>query len=190
MTTADTDTTDAAPVPSPVEPDASRRRRSSRLRVVVALALVLGAIGFLVTKGLGDATVYFKTADEAVRDRGELGDRRFRIEGLVEEGVTQDGDVVRFSIISAGVRVPVSHRGDPPELFRPGIPVVLEGRWEDEVYASDRIMVKHTSEYREKNPDRVDDYVGDDQSGSEAGGAGAGTSAGGSGGDGGGGSGR
>lgn len=150
------------PPPAEARPDRPRRSRPGRLRVAVALALVLGAVGFLVSKGLGDATVYFKTADEAVRDRGELGERRFRVEGLVEDGVAQDGDAVRFSIISAGVRVPIRHRGDPPELFRPGIPVVLEGRWDGDVYASDRIMVKHTSEYREKNPDRVDDYVGND----------------------------
>lgn len=145
-------------------PPASRRGRQP-LRVAVAVIVVLGAIGFLVSKGLGDATVYFKTADEAVRDRDELGDRRFRIEGLVQEGVRQDADTVRFTIISAGVQVPISHRGDPPELFRPGIPVVLEGRWDGEVYASDRIMVKHTSEYREKNPERVDDYVGNEAGG-------------------------
>jgi cytochrome c-type biogenesis protein CcmE len=70
------------------------------------------------------------------------------------------GDNVEFEIISAGEVVPVVHQGDPPELFKPGIPVVLEGRWDGDVYASDRIMVKHTTEYREQNPDRVDDYVG------------------------------
>ena len=42
--------------------------------------------------------------------------------------------------------------------FRPGIPVVLEGHWQGAAFASDRIMVKHTSEYREQNPDRVKDY--------------------------------
>lgn len=134
---------------------------SSRLRIVAVVVIVLGAIAFLVLKGLGDATVYFKTADEAVAEKEALGDRRFRIEGaVVTDSVHQAGDVVEFEIISAGVTVPVKHRGDPPELFRPGIPVVLEGNWEGDVYSSDRIMVKHTSEYREQNPDRVDQYVG------------------------------
>lgn len=134
---------------------------SSKLRIVVVVVIVLAAIGFLVFKGLGDATVYFKTADEAVAEKESLGDRRFRVEGaVVTDSVRQAGDVVEFQIISAGVTVPVVHRGDPPELFRPGIPVVLEGNWDGDVYASDRIMVKHTSEYREQNPDRVDQYVG------------------------------
>ncbi len=136
---------------------------SSRLRIAAVVLLVVGAIAFLVLKGLGDATVYFKTADEAVAEKDELGSRRFRVEGAVVDGsVRQVGNDVRFEIISAGEVVPVVHRGDPPELFEPGIPVVLEGRWQGDVYASDRIMVKHTSEYREQNPERVDDYVGKD----------------------------
>ena len=134
---------------------------SSKLRIVAVIAIVLGAIAFLVFKGLGDATVYFKTADEAVAQKSSLGDKRFRVEGAVVTGsVHQTGDAVRFEIISAGETVPVVHRGDPPELFKDGIPVVLEGHWDGDVYASDRIMVKHTSEYREQNPDRVDEYVG------------------------------
>ena len=134
---------------------------ATRWRIAAVVVVVAGAIAFLVFKGLGDATVYFKTADEAVAQKAELGDRRFRVEGaVVTDSVTQVGDVVRFTIINAGETVPVVHHGDPPELFKPGIPVVLEGHWNGDVYDSDRIMVKHTSEYREQNPDRVDEYVG------------------------------
>ncbi|HVF31777.1 MAG TPA: cytochrome c maturation protein CcmE [Acidimicrobiales bacterium] len=137
---------------------------ATKLRILVVVVIVLGAIAFVVFKGLDDAAVYFRTADEAVAEKDELGDQRFRIEGaVVTDSVEQAGDVVEFEIISAGVTVPVVHRGDPPELFKPGIPVVLEGRWEGDVYASDRIMVKHTSEYREQNPERVDTYVGKGQ---------------------------
>lgn len=123
----------------------------SPIRAIVVIAVVLGSISFLVAKGLGDATVYFKTADEAVADKAELAGRRFRVEGLVTEPVEQAGNLVRFSIQSAGVCVPVRHRGSPPELFKPGIPVVLEGQWQGDVYESDNILVKHTSEYREEN---------------------------------------
>lgn len=134
---------------------------ATRWRIAAVVAIVVAAIAFLVFKGLGDATVYFKTADEAVAEKDELGDRRFRVEGaVVTDSVRQTDDGVRFEIISAGEVVPVLHRGDPPELFKPGIPVVLEGNWDGDVYASDRIMVKHSSEYREENPDRVDEYVG------------------------------
>jgi len=130
--------------------------------VTVAIVIVVAAIGFLVLKGLGDATVYFLTASEASDQKAELGTRRFRVEGLVTDTVRPVAGAVEFEIISAGVRVQVAHKGDPPELFKAGIPVVLEGRWSDDGsrYQSDRILVKHTNEYREQNPERTDDFVG------------------------------
>jgi cytochrome c-type biogenesis protein CcmE len=135
----------------------------SRRRLWLVAAVVLAALGFLVFKGLGNATVYFKTADEAVAQRQGLGTRRFRLEGtVVPSSVHQTGNDVSFSVENRAVTVAVQHQGDPPELFRPGIPVVLEGHWQQgaAVFLSDRILVKHTSDYRTKNPSRVKDYSG------------------------------
>jgi cytochrome c-type biogenesis protein CcmE len=160
-------TTTAGPATAPAPRVRPAKPAATRWRIAVVIAIVLGAIAFLVFKGLGDATVYFKTADEAVAQKDDLGDRRFRVEGaVVTDSVQQVGDTVEFSIINAGETIRVVHHGDPPELFKPGIPVVLEGHWDGDVYASDRIMVKHTSEYREQNPDRVDEYVGKTKDGS------------------------
>jgi cytochrome c-type biogenesis protein CcmE len=129
---------------------------ATRGRLWVAGVVVLGALGFLVVQGLGNATLYFRTADEAVAQRAELGDRRFRIEGDVVDGsVQQVGNDVSFVLTSKSVEVAVRHKGDPPELFRPGIPVVLEGRFQGDYFASDRIMVRHSETYVAENPDRV-----------------------------------
>jgi cytochrome c-type biogenesis protein CcmE len=129
---------------------------STRGRLWIAGVVVLGALGFLVYQGLGNATLYFRTADEAVAQRAQLGDRRFRIEGDVVDGsVHQVGDDVSFVLTKNDVEVPVRHKGDPPELFRPGIPVVLEGRFQGDTFASDRIMVKHSETYVAKNPERL-----------------------------------
>ena len=128
----------------------------TRRRMWLAGVVVLAALGFLVFQGLGNATLYFRTADEAVAQRSQLGDRRFRIEGDVVDGsVRQEGNDVSFTLTSKSVEVPVRHRGDPPELFRPGIPVVLEGRFQGDHFTSDRILVKHSETYVAENPDRV-----------------------------------
>lgn len=130
--------------------------RDSRRRLWLAGAVVVAALGFLVFQGLGNATLYFRTADEAVAQRSQLGDRRFRIEGDVVDGsVHQVGNDVSFTLVSKNVEVPVQHKGDPPELFRPGIPVVLEGNFQGNVFSSDRILVKHSETYVAQNPDRV-----------------------------------
>lgn len=128
----------------------------TRRRLWLAGVVVLAALGFLVFQGLGNATLYFRTADEAVAQRQQLGDRRFRIEGDVVEGsVRQVGNDVSFTLVKNSVEVPVQHKGDPPELFRPGIPVVLEGRFQGDHFSSDRILVKHSETYVAENPDRV-----------------------------------
>jgi cytochrome c-type biogenesis protein CcmE len=129
---------------------------ATRRRLWLAGIVVIGALGFLVLQGLGNATLYFRTADEAVAQKAQLGDRRFRIEGDVVDGsVRQDGNDVSFVLTSKSVEVPVLHKGDPPELFRPGIPVVLEGHFQGDHFASDRMLVKHSETYVADNPDRV-----------------------------------
>ncbi|MEY2469932.1 MAG: cytochrome c-type biosis protein CcmE [Actinomycetota bacterium] len=131
-----------------------------RYRGLILLAAAVIVAGVLLWQGLANATVYFKTVDEAVAQRAELGDRRFRLEGLVKPGsVREVGKGVDFVVAGNRREVSVHHVGDPPELFRPNVPVVLEGHFEDDIYESDRILVKHTEDYREDHEDRVKDYV-------------------------------
>jgi cytochrome c-type biogenesis protein CcmE len=80
------------------------------------------------------------------------------VQGTVQDPVTKAGDEVDFTIAFNGVTVAVHHNGgDPPELFKAGIPVVLEGHWDqsDAFFDSDTILIKHTAEYKEQNPSRV-----------------------------------
>ena len=134
-------------------------RTQGRRRLIIVGLVVLAALGFLVVRGLGNATLYFRTADEAVVQKQQLGERRFRIEGTVVAGtVRETTGGTAFNIESKGVVVPVNHQGAPPELFKPGIPVVLEGHWQGSTYDSDLIMVKHSEQYRAKHPARVQSY--------------------------------
>ncbi|MGH9078038.1 MAG: cytochrome c maturation protein CcmE [Acidimicrobiales bacterium] len=132
-----------------------RARLGSRRRQWVAGLVIAGALAFLVTRGLTNATEYFKTTTQAVQEKARLGTRPFRIEGTVAAGVTESGDTVRFSIFGGGTTVAVVSTGSPPQLFKPGIPVVLDGHWSGSVYASNLIMVKHTASYVEAHPDRL-----------------------------------
>ena len=135
-----------------------RPRSGNAGRLWVAGAIIVAALGFLVFRGLDNATLYFRTADEAVAKRDELGSRRFRIEGTVVQGsVRERDDGLDFRIESKGTIVDVVHRGNQPGLFKPGIPVVLEGRFAagSQTFDSDRILVKHSESYVAKNPERV-----------------------------------
>ena len=138
--------------------------RGRRVAILGTLGVLVVALVFMAYQGLNNATVFFRNVDEAVEQRDELGDKRFRLQGSVVDGsLESDGTSVRFAVEYGGVRADVVHLGDPPELFQPDIPVVLEGAWSDEGdwFASDRILVKHTEDYEADNPDRTDDYVGE-----------------------------
>lgn len=131
----------------------SRRRQWFVVGVVALLA-----IAFFVIQALGNATLYFRTADEAIAQRDSLGEKRFRIEGIVKkDSVRQSGSFTDFAIESKGTTVEVQNAGQPVGIFREEIPVVLEGRFRENsnVFESDRLLVKHTSDYVAENPDRV-----------------------------------
>lgn len=137
------------------QPLSRRRLLGSRRRQIVAGVVIVAAVVFLAVQGLSNATIYFKTADQAVAAKPSLGTKVFRLEGTVDNDVTRVGQTVRFDLTANGVTVPVVDTGSPGQLFKPGIPVVLEGHWQGAVYASDQIMVKHTASYTEAHPDRV-----------------------------------
>jgi cytochrome c-type biogenesis protein CcmE len=145
----------ARPLVPPAPALRSRARLGSRRRQIVAALVIAGALAFLLLQGLTNATVYFKTADQAVADRAALGTKPFRIEGTVEPDVRQVGTATNFSIVANGVTVAVTDSKEPPQLFKPGIPVVLEGHWSGTVFSSDLIMVKHTASYAAAHPDRL-----------------------------------
>lgn len=112
--------------------------------------------GFVLWQGLSNATLYFYNADEAVEQKAELADDRFRLQGTVTPGsLVEQPTGVEFDVQFNGATVAVVHTGAPPELFREGMPVVLEGQWEGDVYSSDVILVKHDEVYEEENDDRL-----------------------------------
>ncbi len=150
--------TDAGPDLDLTPRSTTPRRRGRGLVVTLALVAVVVALVVIAIQALGSASMFFLNADEAVAQREDLGTDRFRLQGSVVAGsVDETVDGVDFEVVYNDVVVDVVHRGDPPELFQPDIPVVLEGHWDGEVYASDRILVKHTSEYESENRDRLDD---------------------------------
>lgn len=151
---------DAGPDDLDLTPRQAPERPARRWPAVAAVAVIVAAIGFVLVRGLGDATLYFYNADEAVEMRDELGDRRFRLQGtVVPESVEPTATGVDFTVVFHDVEVDVRHTGEPPDLFQEDIPVVVEGSWADggdgPVVESDAIVVKHTEVYEEDNTDRL-----------------------------------
>lgn len=152
---------DLSPRTSAATAGPARTRRQRPIGVYLVLVAIVLGLGFVVLQALGGATLYFRNVDEAVAQRESLGDRRFRLQGLVRDDVGTDGDDVVFTVTFDGVDLPVRHTGgDPSDLFGPGQSVVLEGRFaggEAPLFLSDQLFVKHSEEYEAENTDRIAD---------------------------------
>lgn len=143
-------------------PDGGRPRRSRSRAWIGGLVIVglLGAIGYVLVRQLDGASLYYYNVDEAVAQRAEIGDRRIRLQGTVVDRPDQvDDERVSFTLAFGGETVDVRYSGKepPPRLFGAGVPSVVEGHFTPEgQFMSDRIVIKHTADYEEKNPDRVE----------------------------------
>lgn len=124
---------------------------------VVGAIVVLG--GFLLGN-LNDSMVYYLTPGEAISKHADFPDgKRFRLGGFVEKGTLVRTDSgLRFTVSGGGGKVDVAFTGSPAQLFRPGIGVVVEGAWRDDVFEADTMIIKHDSDYRP--PDSSTDPTG------------------------------
>ncbi len=145
--------------PRPAPSTAAKRRH--RIGAPLLLALVLIALGVVLFEGLSNATVFFCNANE-VGVRSECGvGKRFRLQGTVDDSSVQTSGVgpaqdMTFTVTYLGRTIPVTYHGEPGGIFKAGLPVVVEGRMgTDGTFAGDRILVKHTEQYRQQHPDRV-----------------------------------
>lgn len=137
-------------------PSSSRTKKRWIPMLVVAGALLLGVV--VVTKFLTSAIDYYCNVDEVGTRSGCDSDRRMRVQGVVEQGsvVRADGGT-RFVMEYNGKTLPVRYEGDPGGVFQECIPVVAHGRVSNGVLESDRIEVKHSNQYVEKNKTRLDE---------------------------------
>ncbi len=119
-----------------------------RAFLIPAIGILVVIFGFLTFGALGDNLVYFRTPTELAGGQ-EDGTGRLRLGGQVEPGtVVQEETTVTFQVGDGVTAIPVIHTGSPAQLFREGIGVVVEGRWDGRVFRSDTMLIKHDEQYR------------------------------------------
>lgn len=137
----------------------ARATAMKKRRLVLVGLVIVAALGFLIYKGLTSAIVFFKTANQALAERATLGNSTFQLEGtVVHHSVHHLGGArVAFEVRQGGATIHVVNNGDPPQLFRPGLPVVVVGHFvgSSNAFSSDQIMVKHSQQYIAAHPNRV-----------------------------------
>ena len=131
---------------------AAGRRKSA---VVVAVVVIVAAFAFLLYGGIDKNVVFFLTPGELLSRGPAAYDVPLRLGGLVLPGTVRwdpESLDLRFVVVDSGGQaqaVNVYSKGAPPQMFRDGMGVVVEGRYHrDGVFHSTNLMVKHSNEYR------------------------------------------
>ena len=133
--------------------------RRGRLRLLLVFALLGAAIAYLLLEGLGSSLDYFDTVPQALAHKARIGTSVIRLEGVVVgNSVHRTAKGADFKVSGGGQMISVQNSGSPPELFQPGIPVVVVGHFASpgsELFVSNQIMVKHSATYIAAHPTRV-----------------------------------
>ncbi len=126
-------------------------KNSRRIFIGILVLGVLSLIIFLQTSG---NVVYFYTPDEAQAKALDLSKQTIRLGGMVEPGSVQWNAQtleLKFKVTDLkGHTVLAEHRGTPPDMFKEGQGVVVEGRLAANGMSieSKKLMVKHSEEYK------------------------------------------
>ncbi|MEC9466902.1 MAG: cytochrome c maturation protein CcmE [Myxococcota bacterium] len=128
----------------------------NQLAALLALSIAGGVVGYLAYADIGENLVYFWSVEELL-DKGDdaLG-ATVRLGGVVQpETLKWDAETVdlKFNISMLPskddpIHVTVHAIGAPPQMFREGIGVVVEGKYDGKTFHADRVIVKHSNEYR------------------------------------------
>jgi cytochrome c-type biogenesis protein CcmE len=140
----------AAPAPGvPTRTRWGGRRPGWRLGLVGVV--LVAAVGFLLYKGIGTSLDYYVTVRQALDRHGSLVGKTFRLQGIVVPGtISHHGDTVAFTIAQPGDRhlqIPVVNQGNPPQLFKKGVPVIVQGHFTGSTFESTQLLVDHTGNY-------------------------------------------
>jgi cytochrome c-type biogenesis protein CcmE len=129
-------------------------RRTKSKNWIIGLAIIGIAIIGISFLNLGDNMVYFLTPEEALAAKGGDAARKdVKVGGLVLPGQVQknaETGLLAFTLSDLkGHEFSVHYRGTPPDLFKEGQGVVVEGKFDENgVFVARQLMVKHSEEYK------------------------------------------
>ena len=121
-----------------------------------ALLVAMLALGVIAMGGIGDNLVYFWTPAQIHENADKAVGATIRLGGVVQAGSVdwkQQQQDLTFTVGEgvSGTQTPivVKAHAAPPQMFREGIGVVVEGTMlTDGTFQADKVMVKHSNEYR------------------------------------------
>ncbi len=123
---------------------------SPLLRWGLPVAVVVACVGYLIYTASGGSAEYYLTVSE-LRSNSTSG--YVRVAGVVQDDVqkTDGGLHVTFTEKDGTASMPVDYTGTLPDIFKPGITVVAEGKLgSDGVFHAKTLLAKCPSRFSTK----------------------------------------
>ena len=136
------------------------RVMKSRWPIAISLIVAAAAFAFLTAGRIGENLVYYWSPSDLIRAGDKAYGASIRLGGMVASGSLVAAPAsadVRFDVTDGSTTVRVRTHGVPPQMFREGIGVVVEGTMtRDGWFDGRRLMVSHNNNYRApKNHQRM-----------------------------------
>lgn len=133
-----------------------RKRRRLKLSFILGGLAILGAVIYLVYANTQANAVYYMTVSE-LHNCTTCTTQSVRVAGVVQQGSVVYGDAgeqMRFVITdSNGQALSVFYSGIVPDIFRPGIQVVVEGHYTGQgPFQAQTLLAKCPSKFTAATP--------------------------------------
>lgn len=148
------------------------KKSSNSLRIGIAMAIILGTIGWLAYSGYGSSKSYYVT----IAELHGMGDKAYksnlRVEGFVKPGsIEQNGTHVSFVLdefeshspkAGSGRSLVVNYKGSepPPDTFKDDAQALAAGTFgRDGVFHASELQAKCASKYAPQQPGQTPSNV-------------------------------
>lgn len=121
-----------------------------KLKFIIAVIIIAGAISYLVFSGVKDTMVYYLTIDELQAKVPDVYGERVRVSGNVVPGTIvkdKDGNL-EFTITDGKNNIDVTYRGIIPDIFADDVEAVVEGNYtKQNIFKADVLLAKCPTKY-------------------------------------------
>ncbi len=136
------------------ETEIERPKKRLPLSFVLAGIAILGAVIYLVYANTQTNAAYYMTVSE-LKQCATCSAQTVRVAGVVQGGSIVRNDqqqTIRFTVVDGKQTMPVTYSGVVPDIFRPGIQVVVEGRYSNGLFQAQTLLAKCPSKFQSATP--------------------------------------
>jgi cytochrome c-type biogenesis protein CcmE len=131
-----------------------RKRKRLRLSFLLAGIAILGAVIYLVVSNTQASAVYYMTVSE-LKSCKTCVTQDVRVAGVVQSGFVRNDaqQTISFVITQGSQKLPVTYTGVVPDIFAPGITVVVEGYYTGSgPFQAQTLLAKCPSKFQAATP--------------------------------------